>query len=653
MSNPSTLVRFNLSPKMKFAIKTALAITISYIVSLAMSWGQPFQGAIAIMVIASVGPLRDSLDKGIWRIIGTVAGAIVGLGLTALFPQDRFFYFLSISIASAIVIYLYRTSRFDNSVWMILLVVMIFIFDGGNHNNRFIYAVDRSWNTAFGILVYALINIYLWPDTTSRLDRIKDLNSLWLKLWREPSSWDISILSKIEALEGNFLKSVRAGATEYLKGLALDTPRWRTIQSHILPINQTFQKLEILNFSKHSQFMRDNLKDFKELQKNIEELLDKIDNFWIEPYKTTLSSLYKPHSIKEELNSLSIDNGTKTEIIALFTETLKLQESLYNYLKHLKKIASMELDYKETNYILPKSGLFRLGEFDDYMSVLISLIIYWSALLIWYFGQFGDSTMGYTMVGLALIMSLIIVFEPINPMLLVVAFIISFIFSILGYVFILPNLDGGLELGLYIFIYMFLVFYLVPPPLSMVIAQGLVFQYIMNDIMIDFRLFLILMLDFALFLGVLLIFYYLPISMRPENRVLAIKRYIDRLINTLEQKRDTKTLEHLSWAIDTIKKWAVAIDYKYFQNFKRELIDNYLDILKRYALLNRLLIETKKRIRELRIDENSSIDSSSDLEKILLISELNTIKQELTNQLSKLQVQDSKINWQELKKGRF
>ena len=66
-----------LSPRVIFALKTALAITISYMVPLAMGWNQPYQGAVAIMVIAAAGPLHESLGKGVMRILGTLAGATV------------------------------------------------------------------------------------------------------------------------------------------------------------------------------------------------------------------------------------------------------------------------------------------------------------------------------------------------------------------------------------------------------------------------------------------------------------------------------------------------------------------------------------------------------------------------------------------------
>ena len=91
---------------------------------MAMNWSQPYQGPIAIMVIASAGPLRESLGKGVMRVVGTVIGAALGLLFLALFPQDQTLYFLALTLTGGVIVYLYHAWQGDKSFWLIMLMVI-------------------------------------------------------------------------------------------------------------------------------------------------------------------------------------------------------------------------------------------------------------------------------------------------------------------------------------------------------------------------------------------------------------------------------------------------------------------------------------------------------------------------------------------------
>ena len=68
--------------RLRFAIKTALSLTLAYLIPIAMGWPQPQTAAITVMLIAATGNLSESLQKGVMRVLGTVAGAIIGLSLS-------------------------------------------------------------------------------------------------------------------------------------------------------------------------------------------------------------------------------------------------------------------------------------------------------------------------------------------------------------------------------------------------------------------------------------------------------------------------------------------------------------------------------------------------------------------------------------------
>ncbi len=130
---------------------------------MAMGWSQPSTAAMTIMIIASANGMHESISKGIIRVIGTFIGAGIGLILIALFPQERLLYLLSLSLVLALIIYLYYAYQGDSSVFLLSAMVMMMIFAQGV-DNAFLYGTERTFMTLFGILVYTLVNIFLWPE---------------------------------------------------------------------------------------------------------------------------------------------------------------------------------------------------------------------------------------------------------------------------------------------------------------------------------------------------------------------------------------------------------------------------------------------------------------------------------------------------------
>jgi len=153
--------------KFRYATKTALSLTLAYLIPMAMGWSQPSTAATTVMLIAATGMVSDSLQKGVLRVLGTVVGAVIGLSLIALFPQDRMVYLLAASIAVSIAIYLYNAYQGDSTVFMLTAVVTLMVFNGGDAEGAFLYGVDRAFMTAFGVIVYTVVASVLWPVKTA------------------------------------------------------------------------------------------------------------------------------------------------------------------------------------------------------------------------------------------------------------------------------------------------------------------------------------------------------------------------------------------------------------------------------------------------------------------------------------------------------
>ena len=173
---------FSFSDKLKFAIKVSLSLTLAYMIPMAMGWAQPNTAAITVMLIASVGGVSESVTKGIIRVIGTIIGATLGIALISLFPQERFLYLLSLSLIVSVITYLYYAYQGDSTVFMLSAMVMMMIYLSGP-DNAFIYGIDRTYMTIFGIAVYTFVGIFLWPfkaPSKNLNDEPKGVRFIWL-----------------------------------------------------------------------------------------------------------------------------------------------------------------------------------------------------------------------------------------------------------------------------------------------------------------------------------------------------------------------------------------------------------------------------------------------------------------------------------------
>jgi len=180
-----------LNPKLQFAIKVSLSLTLSYMVPMAMGWNQANTAAITVMLIASAGGVSDGVSKGLIRVVGTILGAILGLLLIALFPQERLLYLVSLSLTISLLTYFYHAYQGDSTVFMLsAMTIMMMFFNGAE--DAFLYGMDRTYMTLFGILMYTLVGSFLWPVKAQK-DTINDAPKGRVFVWFEPEYFKATI----------------------------------------------------------------------------------------------------------------------------------------------------------------------------------------------------------------------------------------------------------------------------------------------------------------------------------------------------------------------------------------------------------------------------------------------------------------------------
>ncbi|SFV62412.1 hypothetical protein MNB_SM-4-1775 [hydrothermal vent metagenome] len=173
-----------LSSKLRFAIKVSLSLTLSYVIPMAMGWAQPNTAAMTVMLIASAGAVSDGVSKGMIRVIGTVIGAIIGMILIALFPQERMIYLISMSLIVSMLSYLYYAYQGDSTVLMLSAMMVMMLFLNGVED-AFLYGVDRTYMTLFGILMYTFVGVFLWPVKPEK-ETLNDAPKGRMFVWLDP-----------------------------------------------------------------------------------------------------------------------------------------------------------------------------------------------------------------------------------------------------------------------------------------------------------------------------------------------------------------------------------------------------------------------------------------------------------------------------------
>jgi uncharacterized membrane protein YccC len=174
---PQLLQHITLSDKMKFAIKASLSLVLAYLIPFSQGWNNATTAVTTIMLIAATGSLGDSVMKGVLRVIGTVIGAVIGMVLIALFPQDRELYLLSASLVVTIMLYFARAYKGDMTIFLLGAITLMMMFQNGEVDYIFLYGLEKTYMTVFGIVVYTLVGLFLWPVST-RDDALEEAASL-------------------------------------------------------------------------------------------------------------------------------------------------------------------------------------------------------------------------------------------------------------------------------------------------------------------------------------------------------------------------------------------------------------------------------------------------------------------------------------------
>lgn len=591
--------------KLKYAIKASLSVALAFIIAFSEGLNQATTAAITIILIASMGSMGDSLMKGWMRIVGTVVGATLGLILVSNFPQSREIYLIIASIVVTIALYLARAYKGDLAVFLLGTITFLFMFQGGNVENAFMYGVEKTFMTILGIIIYTLVGVLLWPVSIvdNSVNSAIDTTNLELELYKLKDSTKDEKSSAYQKLLDSEAKlsSAIVDITETSKDISFSKNEYYSIVHDYKNINKLLTLLIINSTDVYSTDISKYIKNFNDLNKEIETLFEDISLSW-----SRQNSINIPNQFNLIYNDEEIQKLTPLKQASIVTTTQYMQK-LHALLSILANKINSILSPQPTSFKLIKSSnssIFHWFDIEDLKGALVTFIIFWVSVLLWI--EINPPG-GFIIVILATALSVMTTFTPFKPSTLMILFSFGFIFATLMYVFVLPNLHYGWELGLFVFFYAFVGFYFINPKITPLFLLSIATLFLYNEMNYNFNFFILFLFIFYLFLSILLVLYYIPFSTKPEYIFLLLRerffKFATQIVassNTINQSYLNRLFTNYSklHLMSTVKKmqlWASKIDTNYFTDIEKEELLNYTKELEIFAYILQIMsINTKK-----------------------------------------------------------
>ncbi|MEH6634615.1 MAG: FUSC family protein [Halioglobus sp.] len=571
--------------KFRYATKTALSLTLAYLIPMSMGWPQPQTAATTVMLIAATGMVSDSLQKGVLRVLGTLAGAIMGLALIAIYPQDRMVYLLAASVVVSIIIYLYNAYQGDSTVFMLTAVVTLMVFNGGDADGAFLYGVDRAFMTAFGVMVYTVIASVLWPVKTADNTRAlaagvangyqRAFERLIHPLSPQKGGLDeqlSALLADEESFQTQFASAKNGDDT-----VAAYLPEWNTVVS-------CYEELESLLIPALKQETHTEvefglyLANYDQLVQQIQGMFGQVECAW-QGHSTDrdippLAIQYNYGSLDEETHLTAAAVATRAELLQ------RIQLVLADLIVALDSLLFDRGGFSASRKPRGKPAFIWL-DMENFKTALRAFSSFWIASAIWiHFNPPG----GFMFVTMCTILIPLVSYTPVTPKLLFILFTVGFIFALPAYVFLLPQMTHWLELAVFLFSYAFIGFYVFQGPVSIFFLLGLFTLGIQNTMSYNFDAILLIILMFYLVCTMLIISVHFPFTSKAERIYSSLRRrFFQHCGRSLRHTAAAPGLAKLisglrlgsgAALLSKLHSWGAKIDEKYFTANGQQQIKN-------------------------------------------------------------------------------
>jgi uncharacterized membrane protein YccC len=523
-----------LSTRSKEAIKTALAMTIAYGIALYMDWEKPLWAGIAVAMI-SLSTVGQSLNKGTMRMLGTLVGSTAALIFLALFFQARWSMVFSLSLYVGFCTYMLTGKKYQYA-WFVsgFVCLVVAVNAGTTAEQAFEIAVERTQETGIGILVYSLISVFLWPQSSlgafnkasrklfatqtqlyrAYLDLMADKETVEesrpLRLQEAQLLGQVGQLLMAAEIDSYEVWEVRHLWRRFLgqsKALMEVLERWR----------QSFAETERLNLTK--------------LMPNLESLCSEIDLRFqqIECMLAGEIADRMPQVVTltiDKTEALSLNHFQQAALAVTKTQFDRLEaisRSLFDCVRDIKgygrQVSMVHREERSSNGLT--IDLDRLG------AAIMVMATLWISFLIWVYIDPPGHVMFVQLTATFAMAAAMMPQVPVSMMLL--PFGLGSVFAGVVYIFIMPHLSGYAELAVLIFAATFTIYYLFSEPRQALAKAGGIVTFIVlisvqNQQTYSFAKYANSAAMFMLGITLVVATAYFHTSLRPEKTFLRLLR---------------------------------------------------------------------------------------------------------------------------------
>ena len=555
-------------------------------IAMGLGWTNPYWACIAVAMV-SLPTVGESLNKSVQRLGGTLVGGMFGLLILGLFPQDRWIFIACLSLYIGLCAYRMTVSRFTY-FWFIsgYIAVLLATTVGTSPQHEFNTAVLRILETGLGIIVYALVSVFLWPQHSAH-----DLKLLLKTL--------LGVQTKI--LKHYFSLKLRSDAANYAEpGYSLEALLVAQLKRRV-----DAAELEQLEIYETRDWWRRLVTQFQALMEAMEvwhESFPALHQINLEEMLPTLPAVNEALGLRfEHLSDIVDGTPSKQEStsvkLAVDNERLRTlshfqRAAVLNTHAALEQIEAISrsmvesllaiMDHRRKMFLPPRNPapiIARQSDPDSFAAVVRAMTAVVLAALTWIYVDPPGHSMFLVFVVVHVLLG--IMTPQIKWGIFLFANITGIILAGILYVFVMPSISGYIELFLLLFVLTSTICYaFYDPRLTMLKLGGLVpfvlLTNMQNNQTYDFCTFSNNAVSMLMGILCATAIFHIPFSPRPEKMFLRVTaRYFRQACqfmslldtNPERSKRDVRMLSALSAMQSSAGKiggWANSVNYQAF-----------------------------------------------------------------------------------------
>ncbi|CAB1084802.1 hypothetical protein D1AOALGA4SA_12311 [Olavius algarvensis Delta 1 endosymbiont] len=465
-----------ISIRTKEAIKTGLAMAISYGIAMHLGWDNPKWAGMAVAVI-SLSTAGQSLNKGAMRMLGTLVALVASLSFLALFSQDRWLFMIFVSLYVGFCTYMVAGKK-RVYFWFVSAFVCLLIATSGGADpqNAFYTGLTRAQETGLGILVYALVSVLLWPQSSAgNLDAVsRKLFTVQLKLYRAycglitgertGEKYKALKLQEIQLL-GQFGQILMGAQTDTYTVWEL-RHQWQRFHRQATALMETLERWRESFAAIREIDLTELLPNLKPVFSQIDHRLEQTEGMLKgkEPIQAPPRSNLKTNS--EKFFGLTHFQQAAVAVTrAQINDLDRISQSLFDYVQDIKGIKSPDRAPRHTG----RHKFDPVLDPDRLAAAFQVMLTMWISFLVWVY----INPPGHDMfVFFATLMALIAAMTHLSVSIMFWPFVYGSAVAGILYIFVMPHLSSYTQLGLMIFGVTFGYYYLFWKPQQALIKMA-------------------------------------------------------------------------------------------------------------------------------------------------------------------------------------